>query len=86
MSPSGEPVYMPGDLGFMSAAQGIPLDHLVLLPLMACVHGSSGTNNKWKNSSWLAATPRAECRDRRIKHIPSLYVKEAYLLVLKIWP
>lgn len=82
---SGIPVFISGALVFMATAQGIPLDHLALVARGSCVPDSH-----WMVTigeavlGWLP--PPEDCTDGRLKHTPSLFGKEAYLLVLELLP
>lgn len=66
---------------FVAAAQGTPLDHLDHLALMAsraCVPRSKGLINR---QLLIVYHPQGTCTDSRLKHSPSISVKEAYMFV-----
>ena len=76
---------MSGGPVFLSVNQGMPLDCLSLVANGAFIHGFHGTvTNGETVLSWLP--PPGNSADSRLKHTPSLYGKEAYLLVLELQP
>lgn len=68
----------------MAAAQEMPLGHLALVAREACVSRSNGTVTI-QETILGRLPPRRDCTENRLKHIPSLSVKEAYLFVLELW-
>lgn len=71
---------------FVAAAQGMPLDYTALVANRPCIFGSQGTVRKLRDCSWTATIPRAQYQHGRLKHISSLSVNEANLLVLALQP
>lgn len=70
---------------FVAAAQGIPLDLLALVARGACVPWSH--RNITIEETVLGRLPSPGlCTDSRLKHTPGLSMKEAYLLILELWP
>lgn len=70
---------------FVAAAQGIPLDLLALVARGACVPGSHRTVTIGERVLGRVPSPGHRA-DLRLKHTPVLSLKEAYLLVLELWP
>lgn len=67
---------------FQDCCPGRPLDHLALLTSAACITGSYGTV---QIETFVAQLPTpGYSTDSKLKHTPSLPVKEAYLLVLEL--
>ena len=69
---------------FAAAAQGIPLDHLALGAMRTCIAGCMELK-QMETVICCLPTPRY-CVDNRLKYTTSLNVKEAYLLILELWP
>ena len=65
----------------MTASQGTPLEHLALVVKRLALLALRDCNNPCSSCQ---ATPPGHCTKNRLKHIPSLSVKEAYLLVLEL--
>ena len=67
----------------MTATQGTPLEHLALVVKWLALLALRDCNNPCSSCQ---ATPPGHCTKSRLKHIPSLSVKEAYLLVMELTP
>lgn len=68
-----------------ATTQGTPLDCLTLVARETYVFESHETLTI--EETVLGILPLAgHCTDSRLKHTPSVSVKEAYLLVLELWP
>lgn len=65
------------------STQGIPLDHLALEAREACVSGPHGTKTIGK-ILFISLPPKGYCTDRLMKHIPTISMERAYLLVLEL--
>lgn len=65
----------------MTASQGTPLEHLALVVKRLALLALRDCNNPCSSCQ---ATPPGHCTKNRLKHIPSLSVKEAYLLVVEL--
>lgn len=80
---------MSGVLAFVAAAtQGTPLDLLALESGVFVFLGGTASTwncNKQRDSSWKTTT-LGHRTDSRLKHTPSLSVKETYLLIAEHWP
>lgn len=76
---------MPGALIFEGVTQGTPLHHMALEAKVTFIPGSQRTVTI-KEAVIGRLQPRGYCIDTRLKHTPSLFVKEAYLLVLELCP
>ena len=75
---------------FMTADQEVILVHLALEARRICIPGSYGTVTIWERFGRLP--PPGHCRESRLKHIPSLSVKETMLVLelqlevrLQVW-
>ena len=66
---------------FMAAAPGTLLNHMAPVASRLMLVGFRGLLQMEKYFSTSYPLPRAQQRDRRLKHTPSLSVKEAYYLV-----
>ena len=75
---SGAPV-------FAATAQGMPLHRLALGASGTCIPGSQGTVTIGE-TVLARLPPPGHCTDHRLKLLPSLSVKEAYLLILGLQP
>ena len=76
---------MSGAFVFVVAPQGMPLDCLVLMASRACFPEFHGMVINREMVLGKLPLPR-HCADSRLKHIPSLYVIEVYLLLLALQP
>lgn len=61
------------------------VDHLVLEARESCISGPHGTETIGK-IVLIMMIPKGHCTDSRLKHIPSVSLKRAYLLVLELKP
>lgn len=82
---SGVPVFASGALVFAADAQGISLDCLTLVGAGDDVPRSHRIVTIREGVLGRLPSP-GHCTDSGLKHSPSLSVKEAYLLVLELWP
>lgn len=81
VSPGMELLHIPDILIFAATADGMPPFCLTQRPRELCSWVLWDCNNQ-RDSSRQATTPRTlHCTDSRLKHTPSLSVKEAYSLV-----
>lgn len=68
----------------MAAIQGMPFDHLVLVATVAFASVSHKTVTI--GDSFCQLLPPKHYTDNRLKHTPIITGKEAYFLVLELWP
>ena len=65
----------------MTTTQGTRSEHLAHVAKWLALLGLSDCNNPCSSCQ---ATPPGHCTKSRLKHMPSLSVKEAYLLLMKL--